>query len=50
MWKDTNNGAVKQFETRQKELVTVEVNGNKEVLKITLSNKKYKDKNCYTSR
>lgn len=25
MWKDTSNGSVKQFETRQKEVVTVEV-------------------------
>ena len=25
MWKDTNNGSVKQFETRQKEVVTVEI-------------------------
>ena len=25
MWKDTNNGSVRQFETRQKEVVTVEI-------------------------
>ena len=29
MWKDTNNGSVKQFETRQKEVVTVEIKKKK---------------------
>ena len=39
MWKDTNNGSVKQFETRQKEVVTVEIKKKEGVSKKILKNK-----------
>ena len=38
MWKDTNNGAVKQFETRQKELVTVEIKKKESVAVVVRPN------------